>query len=339
MTNQIRLLKGEDPLLVGEALHAAVDELLEGEDRSLALEELDEEAYRVGDHFDLTRLVDAAQTAPFLTGRRVVVGRHLGRFSKADDLAPLLRWFEEPLDTTGLVLVWERGQAPRQDRLSAPPKKLLEALSAAGGVVVDCAPPSGRTGDRWLDDRLSASSVRLDRESVAEVHRRLGEERTRVLALIEVLESTFGPGTQLGLAEIEPYLGESGSVPPWELTDAIDDGDIVSAIDRLHRQLGAGDRHPLQVMASLSSRYERMLRLDGAEARDEKAAAALLGMKGSTFPAKKLLTQTRRLGSDRIGRAVGHLADADLALRGASALPQELVMEVLVARLAALHRR
>ena len=166
-----------------------------------------------------------------------------------------------------------------------------------------------------------------------------GEDRTRVLALLDVLVGAHGPGAELGLAEVEPFLGESGSVPPWELTDAIDDGDIAKAIGTLHRQLGAGDRHPLQVLASLHGHYERMLRLDGAGARDEKAAADLLGMKGSTFPAKKLLAQTRRIGSERIGRAIGHLADADLALRGASAWPPELVMEVLVARLAALHRR
>lgn len=339
MSVAVRLLKGDDPLLVGEAVRAAVDELLDGDDRSLAVEELDEDSYRVGDDFDISRLVDAAQTAPFLTNRRVVIGRHVGRFSKADAIAPLLRWFDAPLDTTALVLVWERGVQPRQDRLSAPPKKLLEAIAALGGTVVDCAAPSGRQGDQWLDQRLSASSLRLDRGAIAEIHRRFGEDRTRVVSLLEVLESTYGPGETLTLDQVEPFLGEGGSIPPWELTDAIDDGDIAGSIDRLRRQLSAGDRHPLQVMASLHGRYERMLRLDGAEVRDEKAAAALLGMKGSTFPAKKLLAQTRKLGSERIGRAIGHLADADLALRGASSWPEALTMEVLVARLAALHRR
>ena len=67
-------------------------------------------------------------------------------------------------------------------------------------------------------------------------------------------------------------------------------------------------------------------------------AAKLLGMKGSTFPAKKALAQSRRLGSDRIRRAVRLLAEADLDLRGAKAWPDELVLEVLVARLAALSR-
>ena len=62
-------------------------------------------------------------------------------------------------------------------------------------------------------------------------------------------------------------------------------------------------------------------------------------MKGSTFPARKALQQSRRLGTERVRRAVELLAAADLDLRGVTAWPEETVMEVLVARLAHLSRR
>jgi DNA polymerase-3 subunit delta len=81
-----------------------------------------------------------------------------------------------------------------------------------------------------------------------------------------------------------------------------------------------------------------MLRLDGAEVAGEKQAAELLGMKGSTFPAKKALGQARRLGHERIVRAIDLLAEADLDLRGGKAWPDQLVLEVLVARLATMSR-
>ena len=82
-----------------------------------------------------------------------------------------------------------------------------------------------------------------------------------------------------------------------------------------------------------------MLRLDGADVRDEKAAAQLLGMKGSTFPAKKAMQQGRKLGTEKLARAIELLAEADLDLRGTKDWPPELVIEVLVARLANLSRR
>jgi DNA polymerase-3 subunit delta len=70
---------------------------------------------------------------------------------------------------------------------------------------------------------------------------------------------------------------------------------------------------------------------------DEKSAAVVLGMKGSTFPARKALQQTRSLGSDRIRRSIELLARADLDIRGATATPPEATTEVLVARLARLN--
>ena len=121
---------------------------------------------------------------------------------------------------------------------------------------------------------------------------------------------------------------------PWDLTDAIDRGDPVTALDVLHRMLAAG-RHPLQITASLHGHYGRMLRLEGSGAGSEAQAAELLGIKGSTFPARKALDQSRTLGPERLHEFVRLLADADLDLRGAKAWPPDLVVEVLVARLAA----
>jgi DNA polymerase-3 subunit delta len=335
----VTLLAGDDPSLLGDAVHAAVHDAISGADRDLVLAQLTEDDYRVDDGYEIAPLVDAAQTPPFLTDHRVVVGHHLGRFTKVDELAPLLAYLADPLPTTRLVLVWERGQTPRQDRHGAVPKKLAEAVQAAGGTVTDTSIPGGKAADSWLDARLSGASVKLDRGAKDLIRQRLAEDRSRVVGLLTTLESAFGAGGDVRAEDVEPFLGEAGSVPPWELTDAIDKGDIPGALDRLSRMMGAGDRHPLQILATLHTHYGRMLRLDGEGSLDEKAAAQVLGIKGSTFPAKKALTQAKRLGSTKIHTAFTLLADADLALRGALAWPPELVMEVLVARLANLSRR
>lgn len=335
----VTLIEGDDPTLVSHALTEVVHELVGDSDRSLVVEELTEEHYRHADGFDIARLVDAAQTAPFLTEHRVVVGRHAGRFGKLDELGPLLGYLADPLPTTALVVVWERGESPRQDRLAGVPKKLADAVVTCGGRRIDTSIPSGRQADGWLADRLAEATVRLDRGAKDLIAARLGEDRSRVVGLLATLTSAFGAGAALGAGDVEPFLGEAGAVPPWELTDAIDAGDRRLALERLHRMLGAGDRHPLQLVATLHTHYGRMLRLDGVPGLDEKSAAARLGMKGSTFPAKKALTQTKRLGSAKVAQAIGLLAEADLQLRGSIAWPPELVMEVLVARLASLARR
>ena len=153
-----------------------------------------------------------------------------------------------------------------------------------------------------------------------------------------MLVSAYGEGARLSATDVEPFLGEAGGIPPWDLTDAIDEGDIPKSIVAVTRMLRSG-RHPLQVMATLHTHYQRMLRLDGAAVAGEHEAAALLGLKGkSTFPARKAMAQSRRLGSQKVRRSIQLLAATDLEMRGTVDWPDELKMEVLVARLAQLAR-
>lgn len=319
-------------MLLGEQVTATIDELVDGGDRSMLLDEFD------GADYELGVAVDAAQTPPLFTDRRIVVLRAAGRFSKAADVAPLMHYLADPLPTSTIVMVWEI--APGQQRLSGVPKKLQDAVTTAGGQMIDTDPGSSRAGkDDWWADQFAASSVKLDREAATMLREHVGDNVGDVVGIFKKLHATYAPGTKVSAAQLHPMLGEAGSVPPWELTDALDRGDAAGAIDRLHRMLGSGDRHPLQIMASLQHHYLRIAQLDGSGARGEKDAAAVLGIKGSTFPAKKALRAQQTLGPNGTRRAVKMLAEADLALRGGGvAWPGELVLEVLVARLARLVR-
>lgn len=327
---RIRLVKGADAVIRGDAVRDQISELLGDLDADFALDRVE------GDEYEIATAVDAAQTAPFLTERRVVVVRNLARFS-ADELAPLLQYLADPLPSTELILVWEPPVDPKvkPKQLS---KKLTEAVTGAGGEVVDTSVGTGKARQSWMDDQWAAGSVKADRRAKDLVATHLGDDVDRLAALIATLESAFGPGAKITADDIEPFLGEAGHLPPWALTDAIDKGDIGLAIERVHRMLGSGGMHPLQVLAILTTHFRRILALEGADVRNEADAAALLGMKGSSFPAKKALQRANRLGYEGSAQAVSLLAVADVDLRGKTAWPDDLVLEVLVARLARLSR-
>lgn len=330
MSVRIRLVKGDDDTVRGDAVRDLTNELLGDLDPGLALDRVE------GQDYDLAVAVDAAQTAPFLTDRRVVVARHLARFS-AEDLAPLVTYLGDPLASTDLILVWEKAPGAT-GRLNPVPKRLTEALTAAGGEVVDASVGTGKARQAWMDEQFAASSVRFDRSAKDLVVAHLGDDVDRLGALIATIESTYGPGAKVDGPAVTPFLGDAGQLPPWAITDAIDKGDIGVAIERLHRMLGAGGMHALQVMAILTTHFRRILALEGADVGNEAEAAALLGMKGSTYPAKKALARAHRLGHEGSAQAVGLLAQADVDLRGKTAWPDDLVLEVLVARLARLSR-
>lgn len=325
MAAPIYLVRGEDESLVRERVRELVDALTGDDDRTLAVEEL------AGDDYELAALVDAAQTPPLFSARRVVIGRQLHRFSTAEAVAPLVGYLTSPLDTTAVIAVWTSGRVP---------KSLLDAVKASGGEHIDTSPGrSAKEQRQWIEDHIAASGLRLDSRATRLLAERLGEDMGRLSSVLATLASTFGPGSHLGENDVEPYLGEAGGIAPWDLTDSIDHGDIPGALENLHRMHGAGERHALQILASLHSHYSRMLALDGADVRSAEDAAEVLGLRGrSVFPARKALDQCRRLGHDRLAAAFALLAQADRDLRGEKGYPREmsdaLVLEVLVARLA-----
>jgi len=316
------LVRGDDATVTSDAVKALVAELVGEADPSLVVEEVAQE------DDTLAAVVDAAQTPPFFADRRVVVARGVGRFT-TQEAAPLVAYLADPLPTTTLVLVGGGGQLPRA---------LVEAVRRVGHVV-EAGVPTGRARSAWMATRLKDAPVRLDAQAAALLGAHLGDEVGRLGSLLDTLAAAYGRGARVGADEVTPFLGQAGPVAPWELTDAIDAGDTAAALDHLHRLLAAGGRHPLVVTATLHTHYARMLRLDGAGITDEKSAAAALGITGSTFPAKKALAQSRRLGHDGVARAITLLAAADLALKGTIDWPPELVVEVLVARLSRLNPR
>lgn len=315
------LVEGDDATVVADAVARLVDELTAGMDRSLAVEEHGIE------EVDLAAVCDGCATPPFLVERRIVVLREVGRYT-AEEISPLVAYVEDPSPTTTLVLAAGGG--------SISPK-LAAAVKATGQVISTRV--DHRQAGQWLRDRARQTSLQLDPAALNLISEHIGEDIGRAVPLLELLAAVYGD-ERVGPDEVEPYLGEAGSVTPWAFTDAIDGGDTVAALGMLRRLLEGGARHPLVVLAMLHRHVQGLMRVDSASIVSEaQAAAAMRIPKGrSTYPAKKALTSARKWGPAGIADAVTLVADAELSLKGASAWPPELVLEVLVARLCRLAR-
>lgn len=319
----VHFLTGDDPSLLRAAVSSLLQQLVGDNDAALMVDEFDGEDYTAG------AVADAAQTPPFLTDFRVVVARRIDRFS-ADDLAPVVAYLAEPLESTHLLLEWGSGR---------PPKALTESLKRLGVATQSTAAPS-RPRDRseWIAERAAASGVKLTKPAVALLAAHLGESASELDGILQTVLSTYGGRTAVDPDQLAPFLGDAGGVPPWDLTDAIDGRHTAKALGLLHRMAGPGGRHPLQLMAILQNHFGRLAALDGSGARNDAEAADILGIKPG-FPARKALDQARRLGPDGTRRAIDLLAVADLDLRGRTSLEPLTVMEVLVARLSRLGGR
>ncbi len=315
--------------MVYDSLHNVVETALGSLDPKVALEDFTSRDSTAGEA-GIGRLLDALYTPAMLVERRVVVVRD-AQFLTAEELAPVLAWMAAPTPATVLVVAV----------VGAKSNKLVKAADEVVDVNV-----GSRAADRqgFVASKFEEYRVSVDRSVVQQVVDRVGDDLARVDALARTLHTIFGT-SPLTFAHVEPYLGDAGGVPEWDLTDAIDAGDATRAITTARRMLDSKGRAGLQIVNLLQRHFLRLARLSGAPVRDADEAAALLGIK--TYPAGKALASARRLGDARLVEAVHLIARADMDLKGgitfggrddssAADVTDLMVIEVLVARLARL---
>lgn len=309
-----------DPSSISLELTAALDRLVGDGDRASLVEEFDCSET----HFNPGAIVDALTTLPLFAPRRVVVARNVHEL-KADQMEAVVAGLESKLPEVDVVLTV----------VGRPVKALTDACKKIGAETIGAVAVS-RAKDRidLVESKLVEAGFGYSADAARLVATWFGGDTTRIAGLITTLRSAYGEGAKLSRADIEAFLGEAGSVAPWDLTDAIDRGDVDGSLKMLHRLMGPGGSHPLQVLALLSNRYAQMMKLDGRSVRSAADAVEVLG--GKEFTARKVLEQYQRLGSGGVARAVSLIAGADVDLRGAKDWNNETVVEVLVARLAAL---
>ncbi|MDE3044875.1 MAG: hypothetical protein KGJ10_08660 [Acidobacteriota bacterium] len=327
MTSSSLCVVGTDATMVADALHQTLAQALGDLDPSFALEDF---SVSDGGEGVASRVLEALNTPAFLVERRVVAVRDAQQLSAADAEA-LVGWMKSPTPATVLVLGVVGAKSHR--------------LVKAAGEVIEVNVGS-RAADRvaFVKEKMTQYRVTIDASTAQKVADRVGDDVARVDALARTLASIFG-SAPLSFAKLEPYLGDAGDVPAWDLTDAIDGGDVTLAIKVARRMLDSRSRAGLQLIAVLQRHYLNMTRLEGSGATTKEEAAAILG--GNPFPAGKALTNARRLGPERLATAVHWLSEADLALKGAVSyggrdlvndqdVTELTVLEVLVARLARL---
>ena len=203
------LIKGGDASLVAQAVRTLLTDVVGDRDHSLVVEEI---GGSPGDEINVGAVVDACMTPPFLVDQRVVILRDAGRLLTAD-VPRLVDVVSNPLPTTVLIVVGGGGTVP------AP---LVRAIAA--GQVIDTS--VSKAGDRkaWLHDHLRGP-VKLEPRAAQLLGEHVGEDLGRVEGLLTAVCAAYGEGARISVDDLEPYLGEAGNVPRYELTEAISRGE------------------------------------------------------------------------------------------------------------------
>jgi DNA polymerase-3 subunit delta len=320
-----------DATLVYDALHQLIEQTLGDLDPSFALQDFTaKDQGTLSDQPVISAVMEALNTPPFLVERRVVVLRDAQHLT-ADEADALLGWIKNP--TPDIYL--------RVGVVGPKTNKIVKAVDE----VLAVGAQNGRDGkSTFVRDAFALYNVNVDAATLQLVITHFGDDLERVDALARTLQNIYG-SAPLNSGHVSPYLGEVGNVPEWDLTDAIDAGNVSAAISIARRMLDSRGRAGLQIVNMVQRHYLRAARLEGLDLTPD-GASELLGI--AKFPAGKSAALAKKLGPDRLSDAIAMVAQADLDLKGGVSfggvdldsdqdITELTVVEVLVARLARLN--
>ena len=323
MAESLLVVSGSEWSLVEQRARERATELVGEGDPSMMLESFFFHAETNGDDRDRLRgdVAGSLATPPFIVERRVVLVRFSDKMTD-DDVQSIVAWAQNPTPAVHCVVAIAR--APK------------ELLAAAGEAIALDVGWNKSDHDHIIEETLTRHRVTVKAGTVAYIRDLLGDDIGRVAALAETLSNIYG-SAPIGKEHIEPYIGGEGSVPEWDLTDAIEKGQVATAIHVtrriMGRDLGAGN-----YIVNILTRFYLGVAAVDAPGLGEAEARAAIGPKATPTQAKKRMKTLQILGSDRAAAALDLVLEADRDVKGrAGGMSSQTVVEVLVARLARLH--
>jgi DNA polymerase-3 subunit delta len=193
------------------------------------------------------------------------------------------------------------------------PATRTRLYQSRGEQIVSAAPSKPGEVTGWVVQYARKQGLPLDREAAAYLAEVFGADLAGIAGELTKLDLLPGPHTR---EAVQRVVGREPPGDSFAMLGAATAGRPGEAVGQLRRLLAAGE-DPFKLMGAVVWQYSlvaRCVALLQEEGRvTETAAAQRLGVK--PYPAKKALDVARRLNEAKIRAHLGHILDADLAMK------------------------
>jgi DNA polymerase-3 subunit delta len=276
---------------------------------------------------DPEALLGAIPALSLIATRRYLVAEGVERWS-AKQAAPVAEALAGlPPDLT--VVLIAREQPPK---LRAP-KKLGEAVTAAGGRVLAYEAPKPRDLPRWLVAEADRRGFGLELDAARMLGERIGDSTARLATELDRLSLWAEPGGSVRAEDLEAMIADTSEEVAWALSDAIVSRDTAAAVEAAERLADQGEGVTPLIYQAAKRLREASAALEAIEAgRTPKEVEAALPM--HPYAAKMLLQRLRGRSREEIRAATCAIADLEWWTRGGSDYPERVALTLAVRRAA-----
>jgi DNA polymerase-3 subunit delta len=270
----------------------------------------------------------ALSAMTFAIGRRFVIVDGAERWKPADvdeHVVPALKGIAP--DTTVAFFAREDGRA------KVPPS-LVKAVAKAGGDVVEQGTVKGRELPKWAMAEAKRLGIELEPGAAQVLVAQVGDRQQRLLRELEKLALEHGPGTRLGVEDVQDAAADSAEIQVWGLVDALvarDRRSVFLAFLELREQ---GESLP-RLIPLMARRLRDVLAIADRLEAGESPAQVKSSTKGSPWALDRRIKEARATDSEALRRALESLADLELQTRGMGDLAEDTAAVRALGRMAA----
>lgn len=181
-----------------------------------------------------------------------------------------------------------------------------KAIKDLGGQTISVKKMWERQAAQWLDAEIRVRGLEIDKAAAQALIKRFGTDTASMGQALDQLEETTGRIT--AEAVLDRFKNRPDE-PAWNITDAIEKGDVATALRRLSDFLVHG--HPLVYLAALESDLKK--RALAAAAPDQATLQTWVG--GSERQLARLWSQRGRVRESSLRRAQQALVRADRVVK------------------------
>jgi DNA polymerase-3 subunit delta len=275
-----------------------------------------------GDSAQWPEILAELETRPFFGPLRLVIIENADPFVTLARAA-LEKYVAHPASTG--VLVLELRSFPSTTRLA-------KSLPTSASIVCKALTPA-RAIDwcrQWATQAytqtISAVAARLLVDLVGPELGLLDQELAK-------LSTYVGAGQDIGEKEVDLLVGNSSEANTFKVFDAIAAGDFQAAMQVIDRVLAQGDE-PLRVLGAFTYQLRNLVHVVRLTQQGHRIREAFDTLGVPPYGRARLEQLARHLGKRRIDRLYQWLIETDQALKSSSQLPERVLLERLVARLA-----
>lgn len=311
----VYLIYGGQRLLLEEALERLKGRIAQQADLNFNYAE-----FRGGED-DASMIIQAAETLPFISEKRLVVVKEAEKLSPAD-LSLLADCVKNPAPHACLVLV--AGKLKKSSRL-------YRVVKESGGDVYEYKPPSKRGYPQWIEDVFSKRNKVVTNAAASYLFQTVGQDLYRLKGEIEKICLFHEAKKRLDVEDIQPLVSKSAESTIFDLVDCLGRRDEAKALAILDNLL-QGRELLERILPMIIRHFRLLLKTKVLLERGVDGAGLVSKLKLPPFVVDGYRLQSRNFSHKQLRRSHELLLDADLAIKTGKGDPR-FVLEMLAMKI------